>query len=200
MKRLLLMMIPVVLIILAFRPGRSSTVSGTVTDNSGAAIAGVSVQVKGTAAGTSTDAKGTYLLTLPAKASTLIFSSVGYKTLEVPIAGRPVVNVVLQSTTTNVSDSVVMNMKRAMNNETKVMYESSPMGYNNKSMPPKIAMDGIVEESEIFNTEGYDNITENRFFKTTDNPLSTFSIDVDAASYSNVRRYLNQGQLPPAGA
>src|SRR6185503_17483356 len=47
---------------------------------------------------------------------------------------------------------------------------------------------------------GYDNIIENRFLKVTDNPLSTFSIDVDAASYSNVRRFINQGQLPPAGA
>ena len=54
--------------------------------------------------------------------------------------------------------------------------------------------------AEDFNTEGYDYITENAFLKSVDNPLSTFSIDVDAASYSNVRRFLNQGQLPPAGA
>ncbi|MBC7868485.1 MAG: von Willebrand factor type A domain-containing protein, partial [Gloeobacteraceae cyanobacterium ES-bin-316] len=50
------------------------------------------------------------------------------------------------------------------------------------------------------NTEGYDFINENGFLKSSDNPLSTFSIDVDAASYSNVRRMLNTGQLPPAGA
>ncbi len=56
------------------------------------------------------------------------------------------------------------------------------------------------QEAEDFNTEDYDHITENRFLKVVDNPLSTFSIDVDAASYSNVRRFLNQGQLPPAGA
>ncbi|MBL0130681.1 MAG: VWA domain-containing protein [Chitinophagaceae bacterium] len=43
-------------------------------------------------------------------------------------------------------------------------------------------------------------MNENKFLKVKDNPLSTFSIDVDAASYSNVRRFLNQGQLPPAGA
>ncbi|MEJ7677298.1 MAG: VWA domain-containing protein [Segetibacter sp.] len=51
-----------------------------------------------------------------------------------------------------------------------------------------------------FNREGYDRIIENRFLKATDNPLSTFSIDVDAASYSNIRRMLNYNQLPPAGA
>jgi Ca-activated chloride channel family protein len=51
-----------------------------------------------------------------------------------------------------------------------------------------------------FNTEDYDAIIENRFLKVDDNPLSTFSIDVDAASYSNIRRYIQAGQLPPAGA
>lgn len=51
-----------------------------------------------------------------------------------------------------------------------------------------------------FNTEGYDKITENAFLKVNDNPLSTFSIDVDAASYSNMRRFIKSGQLPPAGA
>jgi Ca-activated chloride channel family protein len=48
--------------------------------------------------------------------------------------------------------------------------------------------------------EGYDYILENAFLKVKDNPLSTFSIDVDAASYSNMRRFLTGGQLPPAGA
>src|SRR5262245_28417321 len=51
-----------------------------------------------------------------------------------------------------------------------------------------------------FNTEAYDKIDENRFHRVADDPLSTFSIDVDTASYANVRRFLNQGQLPPADA
>jgi Ca-activated chloride channel family protein len=51
-----------------------------------------------------------------------------------------------------------------------------------------------------FNTEEYGRITENDFLEAVNNPLSTFSIDVDTASYSNVRRFLNQGQLPPADA
>jgi Ca-activated chloride channel family protein len=51
-----------------------------------------------------------------------------------------------------------------------------------------------------YNREGYDYIEENRFLKATDNPLSTFSIDVDAASYSNVRRIISSGSLPPVGA
>lgn len=55
-------------------------------------------------------------------------------------------------------------------------------------------------QQEQFNTETYDSIVENPFVKTFDTPLSTFSIDVDTASYSNVRRFLNQGRLPPRGA
>lgn len=58
----------------------------------------------------------------------------------------------------------------------------------------------VQDESKSFNTEDYDNIVENNFLAVQQNPLSTFSIDVDEASYSNVRRYINEGALPPAGA
>lgn len=50
------------------------------------------------------------------------------------------------------------------------------------------------------NTEDYSSIIENAFLSPFNNPLSTFSIDVDAASYANVRRFLNQSQLPPKDA
>ena len=53
---------------------------------------------------------------------------------------------------------------------------------------------------EKFNTEQYDYIAENNFKSVHSNPLSTFSIDVDAASYSNIRRFINSGQLPPTDA
>lgn len=53
---------------------------------------------------------------------------------------------------------------------------------------------------ENFNTESYSAITENDFKNVKTNPLSTFSIDVDAASYSNMRRFINNGQNPPADA
>lgn len=50
------------------------------------------------------------------------------------------------------------------------------------------------------NTEQYNQISENRFRSVIQQPLSTFSIDVDTASYANVRRFLNDGQLPPPDA
>ena len=51
-----------------------------------------------------------------------------------------------------------------------------------------------------WNTEEYKSITDNSFQTVSSSPLSTFSIDVDTASYSNVRRFLNSGNLPPADA
>ena len=61
-----------------------------------------------------------------------------------------------------------------------------------------------IHEQEYYqpqgNTEEYDAINENIFHEATRNPLSTFSIDVDAASYSNIRRFINNGQRPPKDA
>jgi len=45
--------------------------------------------------------------------------------------------------------------------------------------------------------ESYQATVENKFQNPVNDPLSTFSVDVDAASYSNIRRYINNGQLPP---
>jgi Ca-activated chloride channel family protein len=57
-----------------------------------------------------------------------------------------------------------------------------------------------AEAPQDFNTEAYDYIQENEFLEAMSNPLSTFSIDVDTASYSNARRFLNNSQLPPVDA
>ncbi len=54
--------------------------------------------------------------------------------------------------------------------------------------------------STVMNTESYTPVTENTFITTTNDPLSTFSIDVDTASYSNIRRFVTGGSLPPVGA
>lgn len=62
----------------------------------------------------------------------------------------------------------------------------------------------LIPQSEISNktpnTESYAKINENQFKFVTDEPLSTFALDVNRAAYSNVRRMLNYGQLPPADA
>ncbi|HEV2800093.1 MAG TPA: VWA domain-containing protein [Pyrinomonadaceae bacterium] len=55
-------------------------------------------------------------------------------------------------------------------------------------------------DDKEFNTEAYKHIDENPFFEVARVPLSTFSIDVDTASYSNTRRFLREGRLPPKDA
>ncbi|RMG26008.1 MAG: VWA domain-containing protein [Bacteroidetes bacterium] len=63
--------------------------------------------------------------------------------------------------------------------------------------PPPAALPEEEEAGEPpFNTEEYDRIYENPFRSPLVAPLSTFSIDVDVASYANVRRFLNQNQMP----
>ncbi len=63
-------------------------------------------------------------------------------------------------------------------------------------LPPGAAA-GAQEEG---NTESFDSIVENPFHRAVEDPLSTFSVDVDTASYSLVRRFLGEGSLPPRGA
>lgn len=58
----------------------------------------------------------------------------------------------------------------------------------------------IVNHQHVFSDEQYDLIVENAFKASMENPLSTFSIDVDRAAYANVRRFLSNDQLPPMDA
>jgi Ca-activated chloride channel family protein len=58
----------------------------------------------------------------------------------------------------------------------------------------------MPEPSHTFNTEEYSRIYESRFLEALDNPLSTFSIDVDTGSYANIRRFLNHSRIPPEDA
>jgi Ca-activated chloride channel family protein len=62
------------------------------------------------------------------------------------------------------------------------------------------SMRGFRAPSEPANTEAYDVVNDNPFMDVRGNPVSTFSIDVDSASYANVRRFLNAGERPPKGA
>ena len=73
-------------------------------------------------------------------------------------------------------------------------------GMDRAMMPAPSPTMGDVAPEVQHNTESYDRIRENPFIAVSDDPLSTFSIDVDTASYSNVRRFIEQGQLPPADA
>lgn len=80
--------------------------------------------------------------------------------------------------------------KTARTSYSKKDYVNSPCGGNSYQ---SFAYD---EPAIDWNTESYDYINENKFKEVSNDPLSTFSIDVDRASYSNVRRFLNSNQMP----
>ncbi|MBL7743745.1 MAG: SusC/RagA family TonB-linked outer membrane protein [Chitinophagaceae bacterium] len=84
----------------------AQTVTGTVTDESGKKLAAVSVTVKGTTTGTKTDASGQYTITAVSNA-TLLFSSVGYTSLEIQVGGRAVVDAILSTNAQSLETVVI---------------------------------------------------------------------------------------------
>lgn len=83
-----------------------TTVSGTVTDSTGAPLQSATVMVKGTSAGAQTGTDGKFSITVPANATTLVISSVGFTTQEVAVAGS--LNIVLRSASSVLTDVVVI--------------------------------------------------------------------------------------------
>ncbi|MET0592498.1 MAG: VWA domain-containing protein, partial [Polyangiaceae bacterium] len=71
----------------------------------------------------------------------------------------------------------------------------APMMKRKESGASPVVVD--AREQDQFNTEGYDRVHENPFHFVKDSPLSTFSVDVDTASYSNMRRFVRSGSMPP---
>lgn len=84
------------------------SVSGTVIDESGASLPGVSVVVKGTTRGTSTDSKGFYQLNVPNEQAVLVFSFVGYLPQETTVGNRTTIGIKLQNDTKALSEVVVV--------------------------------------------------------------------------------------------
>lgn len=82
-------------------------VSGTVKDNTGELLPGVTIVVKGTSQGTVTDIDGSYSLGVPDAQSILVFSFVGMETAEVNTDGRPTVNVVLETSSIAIDEVIV---------------------------------------------------------------------------------------------
>ena len=83
-------------------------VRGKVTDTKGEALIGVSVKVKGTAVGVSTDVNGNFTINVPDGSTTLVFTYIGYTTQEVAIAGRTTLNVQLNQNTEALQEVVVV--------------------------------------------------------------------------------------------
>lgn len=160
-------------------------ISGTVTDaDSGMALADVNVVEKGTTNGTQTDFDGKYEISVN-KGATLVFTYVGYQKEEVKVRSKTEIDVQLKVSKAQLEQVVVRDAVRGL-----AMKEAQrmPSGYANYRRAP------------ITETESYSKIEENIFKSVKTAPLSTFSIDVDKASYSNIRRMINHGQRIPKDA
>ncbi|SDX04342.1 Ca-activated chloride channel family protein [Hydrobacter penzbergensis] len=197
----------------------SREVSGRVVNESGKPVSKARISIKGTQTVAVADSLGRFNLLVNNDQAVLIITAAGFETREQPVGKHTQVTVHLKSVVQAVTlpaklkepeplqDMIVMGSslsKAAINTH---QYYST---FNDRlRLAGKAAAGVSVRQNNLhlfpitrepFNREGYDHIEENPFLKTGDNPLSTFSIDVDAASYSNVRRILNSGELPEEGA
>ena len=202
MRRFILFMV-VIATLTSQRP--TLIVEGTVTDETGTGLPGVAVIEKGTTNGVVTDINGHYAISVNTDKSILTYSFIGYKTKEEPVKSRLQINVQLELDETSLDEVVVVGYGEAMSGRLAGVVTRSANKLFSRSAEQEsyyapqlmIADDSYYQPA---NTEDYEGFKENKFLKPLETPLSTFSIDVDAASYSNVRRFLNSGQKPPVDA
>ena len=185
------------IIVLAFWLGISGILSarevtGIVKDESGNVLPGVSVVVENTNRGTVTDIHGYYGIEIQPADKALVFSFVGMETQKVNIGKKSVIDIVLKNSNVALDEVAVVGYGR----QQKRQLTSSVVRMKSESF----MIAGANMPAPEWNTENYSTIRENGFKDAKINPLSTFSIDVDNASYTNVRRFINQGELPPVDA
>ncbi len=206
MKKMLWLLFTAALALPAWRMAHVADfkIEGIVKDEVGNGLIGASVLLKGTSTGVLTDVDGRFSITAPKSCATLVFSYIGYETLEVKACSGKANTFTLKPAAMQLDEVVIshptakperreMEMKSRAKMDIAYSYQSAPPA----SMPGRPYPEPYPVDP---NTEDYAAIQENKFQPALQIPLSTFSIDVDAASYSNVRRFLNLGQMPPADA
>lgn len=211
MKAIISLVILMIFSSFTLAPDQARLIRGTVRDQVGQPLAGVNVMVKGTLNSTTTDPKGSYQISVNSSAKILVFSFIGYETEERRIKDKSRIDVILQTAQIALEEVVTLEYDAIQPHDMQVTHvANSKQGrvsgvsvqghrgrYVKKSFAPAYSPEaGYVQH----NTEGYSAIHENGFKDVLHSPLSTFSIDVDKASYSNIRRFLNMGQLPPKDA
>ena len=166
----------------------SITVSGTVFDAfTNEPLIGVTVVQTGTQNGTITDIDGKYSIECPSDA-TLTFSYIGYITETVPVNGKTILPVGLNLDNQKPEQVVVIGYG--------VKKKTSGGLFHNRASAEVLAEPAPIQ----LNTEKYDSRDENEFKSTATDPISVFSVDVDKAGYSNIRRFINNSQKPPKGS
>ena len=165
----------------------------------------VSVSIKGTTQGVSTDANGKYSITALNNQTVLIFRYLGYITQEVKVGKQLVINVSLSADEQELAEMIVTaENKKMLSGRVKgiaisPLYDDIDIS-SQMYMQPQNNFSTAYQYPKELSQEDYAEIKENGFNTPWKNPFSTFSIDVDAASYSNVRRFINDGKMPPKDA
>ena len=113
---------------LIFCVTKAQTVTGTITDETGAKLSHVSVVIKGSKQGTTSDNEGKYKISVPGN-GTLVFSSVGYNNIEVAVSDRSLVDVVLTANNRNLGEVVVTALG--------ITKETRRLGYAASSVKPE---------------------------------------------------------------
>jgi len=211
-----------------FRISSNRTISGTVysrVDN--LPLPKVIIIAEGSNVKTTTDANGHYSITVAEDIRTITFDALGYDKQSRKIGKTNQIDIWMESSG-HALDEVVITTPRPKLEKHAMSYSSvtvsgnlmlsgqSPAARNQYTCQPLAGRSagvhisnrlhvGQLTEVRIFdhslsNNESYKGITENTFLNPRSTPLSTFAIDVDAASYSNVRRMINVGILPPKDA
>ncbi len=180
------------------------TISGKVTSESdGKPLAGVLVKLKGHTTNALTDGQGNYLIKVPSSGGTLVYSLITMESKEIVIGSQNRIDVTLRLNVSkpdlkNLADTSPALQGRVAGLSIKTRGEKRRFKTN--STLPYESADLHETEFQPINTEEYEGISENGFHDPLKDPLSTFSIDVDAASYSNIRRFIHLGQRPPKDA
>lgn len=193
MKTKIIAMLIMMVSTLSLALGEVRTITGTVSSVEGSPLKGVNVLLVGSMESTVTDRQGKYFITVPAGGGTLLFSLVPFERKEVKIGLTNTIDVVLNAVKLPLLEA---EDHRRMELKPTKRYDRGK-SLSTGSQTPSQYSEMLRPE---WNTEEYDGINENIFHGALQNPLSTFSIDVDAASYSNIRRFINSGQRPPKDA
>jgi len=211
MKKLSVVLLSVCIgiISIAFTKSPIKTITGVITSN-GLPIPGVSIKIKYSKIGTVTNFDGRY--TIKAReGNTLRFSAIGFVSQQIKVSKSNTINVDLKEDVEVLDDVVVIGYGKVKKKDitgsvasvkAEEIQQFSPISFK-QALAGKVAGVNInYAESEIeeHSNESYTSISENGFKNPLQSPLSTFSIDVDAASYSNMRRFLMNGQKPPKDA
>ena len=194
-------------VVAPFTQTRVGTVAGIVKDPAGAVIPGARVELSSPGLPTLarvSDVNGAFVFErVPAAKYDLTVTLTGFTTHKSRVAvnagATTRLNVVLSLG--GATETVTVTSEAPRTDALRSFAETS-MSRAAMPAPPGARMPwpGPLGKRGGFNTEAYDRIDENAFHPAASDPLSTFSIDVDTASYANVRRFLNSGALPPPDA